>query len=82
MTTLIILDTFVSVKYSATFGLSISLLPFIYILYCVSDSFVVGTGVDAQTKGIWFRYVTHPTQANCCLLLLDTEGLNDPQKVN
>uniref|UniRef100_A0A8B9TI09 GB1/RHD3-type G domain-containing protein n=1 Tax=Anas platyrhynchos TaxID=8839 RepID=A0A8B9TI09_ANAPL len=36
--------------------------------------------VQAQTKGIWMWCLPHPRRANTTLVLLDTEGLGDPNK--
>jgi len=37
--------------------------------------------VQAKTKGIWVWCVPHPHKADTCLVLLDTEGLGDVEKV-
>ncbi|XP_035428451.1 guanylate-binding protein 1-like isoform X1 [Cygnus atratus] len=43
--------------------------------------FALGHTVQAQTKGIWMWCLPHPRRANTTLVLLDTEGLGDPNKV-
>ncbi|XP_035428449.2 guanylate-binding protein 1-like isoform X2 [Cygnus atratus] len=42
--------------------------------------FPLGHTVQAQTKGIWMWCLPHPRRANTTLVLLDTEGLGDPNK--
>ncbi|XP_068524452.1 guanylate-binding protein 2-like [Anas acuta] len=42
--------------------------------------FHLGHTVQAQTKGIWMWCLPHPCRANTTLVLLDTEGLGDPNK--
>lgn len=37
--------------------------------------------MQAHTKGIWMWCLPHPRRANTTLVLLDTEGLGDPNKV-
>ncbi|XP_048207684.1 guanylate-binding protein 5-like isoform X2 [Perognathus longimembris pacificus] len=44
--------------------------------------FSVGSTVQAHTKGIWMWCVPHPSKPNQTLILLDTEGLGDMQKVD
>ncbi|XP_078739572.1 guanylate-binding protein 1-like [Lampetra fluviatilis] len=44
--------------------------------------FAVGHAVQSKTKGIWAWPIPHPTNKENCLLLLDTEGLGDPEKAN
>ncbi|XP_061436652.1 guanylate-binding protein 1-like isoform X2 [Lethenteron reissneri] len=44
--------------------------------------FAVGHAVQSKTKGIWAWPIPHPTNKDNCLLLLDTEGLGDPEKAN
>ena len=49
----------------------------------VSDAgFKTGGATKAVTNGIWILVADHPTKPNCKLLLLDSEGLNDPGKVD
>ena len=43
--------------------------------------FSLGSSVQAHTKGIWMWCVPHPLQPGHTLLLLDTEGLGDVEKV-
>lgn len=43
--------------------------------------FELGSTVQSKTKGIWVWCVPHPMRKNCCLVLLDTEGLGDVEKV-
>ena len=38
--------------------------------------------VKALTKGIWILVTEHPTKTDCKLVLLDSEGLNDPETVD
>ncbi|XP_072211537.1 guanylate-binding protein 1-like [Excalfactoria chinensis] len=42
--------------------------------------FPLGPTVRAVTKGIWMWCLPHPRQAGVALVLLDTEGLADPNK--
>jgi hypothetical protein len=43
--------------------------------------FEIGHTTDAVTKGIWVMCRPHPTKENQVLVLLDTEGIDDPDKV-
>ncbi len=43
--------------------------------------FGLGSTVQSKTKGIWIWCRQHPSKPNTCLILLDTEGLGDPEKV-
>ncbi|XP_052821303.1 guanylate-binding protein 1-like isoform X2 [Mya arenaria] len=42
--------------------------------------FALGDTVQLMTKGIWVRCVAHPVQNDTVVILLDTEGLGDPEK--
>ncbi|XP_040502436.1 guanylate-binding protein 2 isoform X2 [Gallus gallus] len=42
--------------------------------------FPLGPTVYAETKGIWMWCLPHPRQPRVTLVLLDTEGLEDPNK--
>ncbi|NP_989983.3 guanylate binding protein [Gallus gallus] len=42
--------------------------------------FPLGPTVYAETKGIWMWCLPHPRQPRVTLVLLDTEGLGDPNK--
>ncbi|XP_015738975.1 guanylate-binding protein 1-like [Coturnix japonica] len=42
--------------------------------------FPLGPTVRAETKGIWMWCLPHPRQAGVALVLLDTEGQEDPNK--
>uniref|UniRef100_A0A8C3BRS8 GB1/RHD3-type G domain-containing protein n=1 Tax=Cairina moschata TaxID=8855 RepID=A0A8C3BRS8_CAIMO len=44
------------------------------------SGFPLGHTVQAHTKGIWMWCLPHPRRANTTLVLLDTEGLGDPNK--
>ncbi|XP_059504841.1 guanylate-binding protein 3-like [Stegostoma tigrinum] len=44
--------------------------------------FEIGGSVQTETKGIWMWALPHPQMEDCCLLLLDTEGLGDVEKGN
>ncbi|XP_068524453.1 guanylate-binding protein 1-like [Anas acuta] len=44
------------------------------------SGFHLGHTVQAETKGIWMWCLPHPCRANTTLVLLDTEGLGDPDK--
>ena len=46
------------------------------------DGFPLGSTVQSKTKGIWAWISKHPTLPDRLLLLLDTEGLSDPEKAN
>ncbi|XP_064138273.1 guanylate-binding protein 5-like isoform X1 [Loxodonta africana] len=43
--------------------------------------FSVGSTVQSHTKGIWMWCMPHPEKSNLTLVLLDTEGLGDVEKV-
>lgn len=47
-----------------------------------NHGFHLGTTVRSQTKGIWMWCVPHPQNPKHTLVLLDTEGLGDVEKVN
>lgn len=56
------------------------------LLLCVvfSSSFAgfrLGSTVRSETKGIWMWCVPHPSKPDRTLVLLDTEGLGDVEKV-
>ncbi|KAM9167090.1 LOW QUALITY PROTEIN: uncharacterized protein V3H86_014865 [Mergus octosetaceus] len=44
------------------------------------SGFPLGHTVQAHTKGIWMWCLPHPRRADTTLVLLDTEGLGDPNK--
>ncbi|KAM5256393.1 guanylate-binding protein 5-like [Ctenodactylus gundi] len=44
--------------------------------------FSVGSTVQSHTRGIWMWCVPHPEKSDHTLILLDTEGLGDVEKVN
>ncbi|KAM5160860.1 LOW QUALITY PROTEIN: guanylate-binding protein 7-like [Callospermophilus lateralis] len=44
--------------------------------------FPLGSTVKAKTKGIWMLCMPHPNKPNHTLVLLDTEGLGDVEKVD
>ena len=43
--------------------------------------FALGSEVESQTKGIWAWVRPHRRHPDCCVVLLDTEGLGDVHKV-
>ncbi|XP_053401593.1 guanylate-binding protein 1-like [Mercenaria mercenaria] len=45
------------------------------------SGFRVGRTIKSETRGIWIWCKSHPTQPNSVLVLLDTEGLGDVDKV-
>ena len=45
-----------------------------------TDGFPLGATVEAKTKGIWMWVGDHPDDPTKALVLLDTEGLHDPEK--
>ena len=45
-----------------------------------TDGFPLGATVEAKTKGIWMWVGDFPDDPNRALVLLDTEGLHDPEK--
>ncbi|XP_053393795.1 guanylate-binding protein 2-like isoform X2 [Mercenaria mercenaria] len=47
----------------------------------VKNGFETGHTTKAVTKGIWVMCRPHPTQEEQVLVLLDTEGIDDPDKV-
>lgn len=48
----------------------------------VLPGFPLGSTVQAKTKGIWVWVRVHPIHPEKYLVLLDTEGLGDAEKVN
>uniref|UniRef100_A0A4W5KNG0 GB1/RHD3-type G domain-containing protein n=1 Tax=Hucho hucho TaxID=62062 RepID=A0A4W5KNG0_9TELE len=46
-----------------------------------SGSFALGATIQSKTKGIWMWCVPHPEKTDHTLVLLDTEGLGDVEKV-
>ncbi|XP_043925741.1 guanylate-binding protein 1-like [Protopterus annectens] len=42
--------------------------------------FSLGSTVQSHTKGIWMWVIPHPKQTDCCLMVVDTEGLGDAEK--
>ncbi|XP_052776052.1 guanylate-binding protein 1-like isoform X1 [Mya arenaria] len=44
-------------------------------------AFTVGHSANAQTQGIWIMCRPHPTQEGKVIVFLDTEGIDDPEKV-
>lgn len=46
------------------------------------EGFALGNTIQSKTKGIWVWCKVHPTKPNNVLMLLDTEGLGDVEKVN
>ncbi|XP_071474124.1 guanylate-binding protein 4-like isoform X4 [Marmota flaviventris] len=47
-----------------------------------NHGFPLGSTVKAKTKGIWMLCMPHPSKPNHTLVLLDTEGLGDVEKVD
>ncbi|KAK7816457.1 hypothetical protein U0070_007874, partial [Myodes glareolus] len=47
-----------------------------------NHGFPLGSTVQSETKGIWMWCVPHPTKPKHTLVLLDTEGLGDVEKVD
>ena len=45
-----------------------------------TDGFPLGATVEAKTKGIWMWVGDVPYDPTRALVLLDTEGLHDPEK--
>ena len=60
-------------------------LDYLLLLCTASSSFCagfrLGSTVRSETKGIWMWCVPHPSKENHTLVLLDTEGLGDVEKV-
>lgn len=54
-----------------------SLLPLLSLA-----GFSLGSTVQSHTKGIWMWCVPHPQKPDHTLVLLDTEGLGDVEKVS
>uniref|UniRef100_A0A8C7Q496 GB1/RHD3-type G domain-containing protein n=1 Tax=Oncorhynchus mykiss TaxID=8022 RepID=A0A8C7Q496_ONCMY len=46
-----------------------------------NKGFALGATIQSQTKGIWMWCVPHPIKSDHTLVLLDTEGLGDVEKV-
>ncbi|XP_005359731.1 guanylate-binding protein 6-like [Microtus ochrogaster] len=56
-----------------------------YLMNCLAGQnhgFPLGSTVQSETKGIWMWCVPHPTKPKHTLVLLDTEGLGDVEKVD
>ena len=47
----------------------------------MNAGFPLGSTVQSKTKGIWMWCVPHPRKTDHTLVLLDTEGLGDIEKV-
>ncbi|XP_040603486.1 LOW QUALITY PROTEIN: guanylate-binding protein 6 [Mesocricetus auratus] len=47
-----------------------------------NHGFPLGSTVQSETKGIWMWCLPHPTKPEHTLVLLDTEGLGDVEKVD
>ncbi|XP_068953226.1 guanylate-binding protein 3-like [Petaurus breviceps papuanus] len=47
-----------------------------------NTGFSLGSTVQSHTKGIWMWCVPHPSKPDHTLVLLDTEGLGNLEKVN
>uniref|UniRef100_A0A8C5R9Z8 GB1/RHD3-type G domain-containing protein n=1 Tax=Leptobrachium leishanense TaxID=445787 RepID=A0A8C5R9Z8_9ANUR len=45
-----------------------------------NSGFALGSAIQSKTKGIWMWCLSHPTEPNHTLVLLDTEGLGDVEK--
>jgi len=54
-----------------------------FLLNCLmnkTNGFPLGSTVEAKTKGIWMWVGDFPNDARKAMVLLDTEGLHDPEK--
>eukprot|EP00092_Neocalanus_flemingeri_P041411 GFUD01045093.1.p1 GENE.GFUD01045093.1~~GFUD01045093.1.p1 ORF type:complete len:651 (+),score=203.16 GFUD01045093.1:211-2163(+) len=54
-----------------------------FLLNCLmgkTDGFPLGATVEAKTKGIWMWTGDFPNDPSKAMVLLDTEGLHDPEK--
>jgi len=54
-----------------------------FLLNCLmgkTDGFPLGSTVEAKTKGIWMWVGDFPNDSSKAMVLLDTEGLHDPEK--
>jgi hypothetical protein len=47
----------------------------------LKTGFALGSSIQSKTKGIWAWCMEHPKQKDQVLMLLDTEGLGDVEKV-
>ncbi|XP_040482520.1 guanylate-binding protein 6-like, partial [Ursus maritimus] len=47
-----------------------------------NHGFVLGSTVRSETKGIWMWCVPHPSKLNHTLVLLDTEGLGNIERID
>lgn len=56
-----------------------SILRTVFIL--CPQGFALGATIQSKTKGIWMWCVPHPEKRDHTLVLLDTEGLGDVEKV-
>uniref|UniRef100_A0A7N5JA30 GB1/RHD3-type G domain-containing protein n=1 Tax=Ailuropoda melanoleuca TaxID=9646 RepID=A0A7N5JA30_AILME len=56
-----------------------------YLMNCLAGQnhgFVLGSTVRSETKGIWMWCVPHPSKLNHTLVLLDTEGLGNIERID
>ena len=49
--------------------------------FCDVIGFALGSTIQSKTKGIWIWVCEHPRRSDKYLVLLDTEGLGDAEKV-
>ena len=49
--------------------------------FCI-PGFALGSTIQSKTKGVWIWAMEHPTDSDSYLVLLDTEGLGDAEKVD
>ncbi len=55
---------------------------YVYVGFTVHvTGFASGSTIQSKTKGIWIWVRDHPMRSDQCLVLLDTEGLGDAEKV-
>ena len=54
----------------------------VVVVVVVSIGFDLGCTIQSKTKGIWAWVRPHPVKPDWCVVLLDTEGLGDVEKVH
>lgn len=63
------------------FPQSISSCLYLFYLFGHLSGFALGATIQSKTKGIWMWALPHPNKVGHTLVLLDTEGLGDVEKV-
>ena len=69
------------VNYYLNFKIHLLLKLHPFLTPCPLAGFSLGSTVQSHTKGTWMWCVPHPKKPDHTLVLLDTEGLGDVEKV-